>query len=62
MTTEQTIREAYERYSGGYAPEEHEVSYQDFKAGYLALLNSLEKCGSELRGRDFYFLPEGVTK
>ena len=36
MTTEAKIREAFEKYSGGYAPEEQEVAYLDFKAGYMA--------------------------
>lgn len=58
--TEEKIREDFRKFV-----KEHDNIYDDwdsFKAGYLALLNSLEHCGTELRGKDFYFLPEGVTK
>ena len=60
MTTEQRIREAYEMYSGGYAPEEQEVAYLDFKSGYLALLNELEQFGYAYcyQGQDVCFSTE----
>lgn len=45
--TEQKIREAFIKYSGGYAPASFATSYLDFKAGYLALLNELLPTGNQ---------------
>lgn len=41
MTTEQKIKEAFEVYAF-HSAEELEVPYSDFKAGYMACLNSTE--------------------
>jgi len=58
--TEEKIREAYEKKSG--TPFKNMDAYQEleycyFRAGYLALLNSLQFTTPEL-----YRLPEGVTR
>lgn len=59
MTTEQHIREAYEK---AISTSEHAMRYPTFRAGYLALLNALEPsylfCGNGM----LYHLPKGVTK
>lgn len=59
MTTEQKIREAFEKYKAKTIFPES-VCEEDFRAGYLALLNSLDEHD------DFYVtcyrLPEGVTR
>ena len=63
MTTDQKIREAYFNYTL-HTPEELQASYSGFetgfKAGYLALLNSLTYGGYDYG--NMYRLPEGVTK
>jgi len=51
MTTEEKIREAFDKSGLDY-----EYEYP-FKLGYLALLNSLQSITPEL-----YRLPEGVTR
>jgi len=59
MNTEQKIREAFEKYKAKTIFPES-VCEEDFRAGYLALLNSLEEHD------DIYVmcyrLPEGVEK
>jgi hypothetical protein len=58
MTTKQKIREACWNYK-----EETGCPYiweDDFEAGYLTLLNSLEPIN--ILGYTVYRLPEGVTK
>ena len=78
MTTEQRIREAFEKYKATqtFAPEW--VSLSSFEAGYMALLNELEPLelwqheSGMLSTKDMTFnagkrrqlfaLPEGVTK
>lgn len=58
--TEQKIREAFRKFA-----KEHDNIYDDwdsFKAGYLAMLNSLERADSVLRVPALYYLPEGITK
>lgn len=73
MTTEQKIREAFEKEYGTPNEVLCEVTYWDqfdhFKAGYLTLLNELEP-EMAITDRNFsthlveilYRLPEGVTK
>lgn len=59
MTTEQHIREAFDKQYSFLADYEKEEQYPVFKAGYLALLNELELYDAhELT----YLLPEGVAK
>jgi hypothetical protein len=60
MTTEQKIREAFEK----EFPYDSEYDYLVFKKGYLALLNELEptEYTNDSDGRQTYVLPEGVTK
>lgn len=64
MTLEEHIRSEFEKYSF-HAPEEDEVTFLDFRAGYMALLNSLEHC-SKIKEpytmSQLYRLPEGVEK
>jgi len=63
MTTEQKIREAFEKYKAKTIFPES-VCEEDFRAGYLALLNSLE-LSDWVRDSDnasLYALPEGVEK
>jgi hypothetical protein len=65
MTTEQKIREAFEKAKAKRMvlpeSEKGDLGYYLFKAGYLALLNELEP---EVTGNNFivYILPDGVTK
>lgn len=57
--TEEKIREAFRKFV-----KEHDDIYDDwesFKAGYLALLNSLERAGG-CGGMELYYLPNGVTR
>ncbi len=61
MTTETKIREAFEKHYGTMPFPDAEEMYPIFRAGYLALLNELEKAGG-CGGMDLYYLPEGVTK
>lgn len=71
MTTEEKIREAYERITTESGFKQTVGGFILFKAGYLAMLNSLERMGSQQvvnsrtgKGRNapLYILPEGVTK
>ena len=59
MTTEQKIREAYEK---AVALSPYIGSYLSFEAGYLALLNSLEPFVQYKGCKPVYRLPEGVTR
>lgn len=65
---EQKIREAFEKHCNGDEQYFDEVS---FSAGYMALLNELERMGSQQvvsvktgksKNAALYMLPEGVTK
>lgn len=56
MTTDQKIREAYEKYKARTIFPES-VCEEDFRAGYLALLNSLKYDGYDYGS--MYRLPEG---
>lgn len=56
MTTEQKIHEAYVKYKARTIFPES-VCEEDFRAGYLALLNSLEPIN--ILGYEVYKLPEG---
>ena len=61
MTTEQKIREAFEKpVEGKMQKEWHTLDC--FKAGYLALLNELEPFVQYKGCKPVYSLPEGVTK
>ena len=61
MTTEQNIREAFDEYNEFWAAES--CSYQDFRAGYMALLVGLKRIGShKVECAALYMLPEGVEK
>lgn len=61
---EDTIREAFCGRIGAlyrdWNMNEHD-QFLDFKAGYLAMLNSLEFVGSN-KVESLYRLPEGVTR
>ena len=60
MTTDQKIREAFITYDKASGP----IEFMCFRAGYLALLNSLE-LSEWVRDSDnepLYALPEGVEK
>jgi hypothetical protein len=59
MTTEQKIREAFEKYRKLKIGVPY--YYEDFEAGYLALLNDLELVG-ENKVEKLYRLPEGVNR
>ena len=64
--TEEKIREAFRKFVKEHDDiyddwESFKASYQSFKAGYLALLNSLERAGG-CGGMELYYLPNGVTR
>ena len=61
MTTEQKIREAFEKYKAKTIFPES-VCEEDFRAGYLTLLNSLEPINIMGLRYTVYRLPEGVIK
>lgn len=66
MTTEQKIKEAFDVHKRSMDIEDS-PQFVDFRAGYLALLNSLEPTGVFARNKEreqvmTYRLPEGVTK
>lgn len=65
MTTEQHIREAFEKYISENISK-YSFSEDDFRSGYMALLNELEPSTvmglDNVCGRKIYRLPEGVTK
>jgi len=61
MTTEQKIREAYERITTESGFKQTVGGFICFKAGYLAMLNSLERAGG-CGGMELYYLPNGVTR
>ena len=58
---EEKIREAYERITTDSGFKQTVGGFILFKAGYLAMLNSLGWSGS-YGGADLYYLPEGVTR
>lgn len=60
--TEQKIREAYGQHCCAYGIVATVADFILFKAGYLAMLNSLERADSVLRVPALYYLPEGITK
>ena len=64
MTTEQKIREAFEKFIAIDDEYNSEYAEDAFTAGYLALLNSLEptEYTNDSDGRQTYTLPVGVTK
>ena len=59
--TEEKIREAYERITTDSGFKQTVGGYICFKAGYLAMLNSLECVGTN-KVETLYRLPEGVTR
>jgi len=58
--TEEKIREAYERITTESGFKQTVGGFILFKAGYLAMLNSLEL--DEMSCSILYRLPEGVTR
>jgi len=65
MTTEEKIRGAYERITTESGFKQTVGGFICFKAGYLAMLNSLENVWAETAvgcAEELYRLPEGVTK
>ena len=60
MTIEEKIREAFLEFQRNMQVSDHH--FYAFKAGYLALLNSLGRIGVVGGGDDLYFLPKGVTR
>lgn len=63
MTTEQKIREAFDKWVTESCEYPTDI-YEEFRAGYLALLNELD-LGDWARDSDnapLYALPEGVEK
>ena len=64
MTTEDKVREAFEKYKASKIYPES-VAYGYFRAGYMALLNELEPLfatTSVTKTELLYRLPEGVEK
>lgn len=65
MNTEEKIREAFRKFVKEHDDiyddwESYKASYLSFKAGYLAMLNSLEL--DEMSCSILYRLPEGVKR
>lgn len=56
---EEKIREAFLEFQRNMQVSDRE--FYAFKAGYLALLNSLER-GGGFGGMELYYLPNGVTR
>ena len=66
MTTEQKIREAFEKAMDERRDmseeEKGSLPYYLFKSGYMALLNELEIASVSIDRKRLYRLPEGVEK
>jgi hypothetical protein len=59
--TEQKIREAYGQHCCASGIVATVADFTLFKAGYIAMLNSLERAGG-CGGMELYYLPNGVTR